>query len=119
VGWGGVGWGGPAGRPDCEGRDSSTPPTVLEALLNPCHPLFPTCRQGLTVEGEEFIDSTGDSKQVFQFTAPSLARPPYWDHGFYKLGKSEFTICLPCWAGQGRAGQGRVGCVWLASTLSS
>jgi hypothetical protein len=47
------------------------------------------CRQGFTVEGNEFVDTRGVGKQVWLWSAPNLVRPPYWDHDFFLLRKGE------------------------------
>lgn len=44
-----------------------------------------TVMQGVTVEGEQFVDTSGVAKQVFLFTALKPADPPKWDHGLYSL----------------------------------
>ncbi|KAL4451468.1 hypothetical protein ABPG75_007130 [Micractinium tetrahymenae] len=44
-----------------------------------------TVMQGLTVEGEQFVDTSGVAKQVFLFTALKPDDPPKWDHGLYSL----------------------------------
>lgn len=48
-------------------------------------PLPPSRRQGVTVEGEQFVDTSGVAKQVFLFTALKPTDPPKWDHGLYSL----------------------------------
>lgn len=44
-----------------------------------------TVMQGLTVEGQQFVDTSGVAKQVFLFTALKPNDPPKWDHGLYSL----------------------------------
>lgn len=44
-----------------------------------------TVMQGLAIEGEAFVDTTGQSKEVYLWTAANIANEPYWDHGLYVL----------------------------------